>query len=288
MLRVLITGMSGTGKSTLLDRLASHGYKTVDSDSHPSLQRFVPRSGDTRQANQNDLPKSADSHPTNAADGAHAAGQDGEWMWHEERVQELLSTEDAEVLFVSGTVRNRDWADRGLGCRSGGRGPGGPQPGLLTPVGLAERRRELTALHANYGRSSHADALASVDRLAARVRDLGQDHLLPTRLFQAAVLDEADLGGHLEPESIDVVMADVRYGRRTRWLANDYAQDVGPDPPGTTPVWQLLDALRPFLAADSVVAVVSDKSQRARHERYAPVGTFQIGKRRASQLTLGF
>ncbi|WP_020574057.1 AAA family ATPase [Actinopolymorpha alba] len=106
MLRVLITGMSGTGKSTLLNRLASHGYKTVDSDSHPSLQRFVPRSSDARQASQNDSPESADSHTTNAADGADTAGQDGEWMWHEE-FQQLLSTEDAEVLFVSGTVRNQ-------------------------------------------------------------------------------------------------------------------------------------------------------------------------------------
>lgn len=78
MLRVLITGMSGTGKSTLLDRLASYGYKTVDSDSQPSLQRFVPRCG----------PK-------------------GEWMWNEERIQQLLSTEDADVLFLCGTVRNQ-------------------------------------------------------------------------------------------------------------------------------------------------------------------------------------
>lgn len=107
MLRVLVTGMSGTGKSTLLDRLASYGYKTVDSDGHPSLERFVPLSGDAGQGGQNEVPKSADSHATNAADGAHTAGGDGEWMWDVERIQQLLSTEDAEVLFVSGTVRNQ-------------------------------------------------------------------------------------------------------------------------------------------------------------------------------------
>jgi 23S rRNA (guanine2535-N1)-methyltransferase len=156
---------------------------------------------------------------------------------------------------------------------------------LLTPVGLAERRRELAELYADYGRSSHADAVASVDRLAARVRDLGQDHPLQTRLFRADALDEADLGAHLEPESIDIMIVDVPYGRRTRWLA-DHAHDAAPDLSGPTPVWRLLDALRPFLAAAAVVAVVTDKSQRARHERYAPAGTFQIGKRRASLLTL--
>src|SRR5262245_43913870 len=84
MLRVLVTGMSGTGKSTLLDRLAARGYKTVETDGHPSLLRFVQR-----------------------AEGERQVGQDGECMWHEEHVQQLLSTEDAEVLFVSGTVRNQ-------------------------------------------------------------------------------------------------------------------------------------------------------------------------------------
>jgi shikimate kinase len=37
--------------------------------------------------------------------------QDGrvadEWLWREERIARLLSTEDAAVLFVSGTVRNQ-------------------------------------------------------------------------------------------------------------------------------------------------------------------------------------
>lgn len=156
---------------------------------------------------------------------------------------------------------------------------------LLTPHGLAERRLELTALHAKYGRASHAEALASLDRLAARVRDLSHDHPLPTQLFQANALNETDLTAHLEPESIDVAIADVPYDQHSRWLV-DRGQGATPDPSGPPPVWQLLDTIRPFLAVDAVVAIVSDKSQRARHERYVPAGTFQIGKRRVSLLTL--
>ena len=90
MLRVLVTGMSGTGKSTLLDRLAARGFKTVETDDHPSLLQFVP--------------PAAGAGPASSID---SAGQEGEWRWHEERIQQLLSTEDAEVLFVSGTVRNQ-------------------------------------------------------------------------------------------------------------------------------------------------------------------------------------
>lgn len=99
MLRVLITGMSGTGKSTLLDRLASCGYKTVETDAEPRLRRFVPRIGDASQVSRN--------YSSNSADFAAVAGLEGEWMWNEESVQQLLSTEDAEILFLCGTARNQ-------------------------------------------------------------------------------------------------------------------------------------------------------------------------------------
>ena len=76
MKRVLITGMSGVGKSTVLDELAARGYKTVDTD-YGHWQACV------------------------SVNGAP------EWAWHEERIRQLLATEDAEVLFVSGTVSNQ-------------------------------------------------------------------------------------------------------------------------------------------------------------------------------------
>ena len=34
MKRVLLTGMSGTGKSTVINELAARGYKAVDTDDH--------------------------------------------------------------------------------------------------------------------------------------------------------------------------------------------------------------------------------------------------------------
>jgi broad-specificity NMP kinase len=74
--RVLITGMSGTGKSTVLGRLAALGYKSVDTD-YGDWHEWVD-------------------------------GPDGrDWVWHEERMRELLATEDADALFVSGTVSNQ-------------------------------------------------------------------------------------------------------------------------------------------------------------------------------------
>jgi dephospho-CoA kinase len=77
--RVLLTGMSGTGKSSVLSRLRARGFKTVDTD----------YGGWTEQV---DVP----GHP-------HTK----EWLWREDRMTTLLSTEDAEVLFVSGAARNQ-------------------------------------------------------------------------------------------------------------------------------------------------------------------------------------
>jgi shikimate kinase len=72
MKRVLLTGMSGTGKSSVLAVLRARGFKTVDTD----------YGGWSEQVGK-------------------------EWLWLEDRMARLLSTEDADVLFVSGAVRNQ-------------------------------------------------------------------------------------------------------------------------------------------------------------------------------------
>ena len=46
MRRILITGMSGTGKSSLVAELAARGYKAVDADS-AEYSEWVEVSGET-------------------------------------------------------------------------------------------------------------------------------------------------------------------------------------------------------------------------------------------------
>jgi dephospho-CoA kinase len=72
--RVLVTGMSGTGKSAALAELAKRGFDVVDTD----LDGWTEWSQD-----------------------------DGGYVWREDRIAELLERERTVTLYVSGTVSNQ-------------------------------------------------------------------------------------------------------------------------------------------------------------------------------------
>ena len=72
MKRVLLTGMSGTGKSSVIRALAARGYKAVDTD-----------------------------------DGWCEPMPDGRQRWQEDAIEQLLANEDTDVLFVAGCEENQ-------------------------------------------------------------------------------------------------------------------------------------------------------------------------------------
>jgi dephospho-CoA kinase len=71
---VLVTGMSGTGKSTALAELARQGFRVVDTDS-PAWSEWLP--------------------------------DEAEWLWREDRIEELLASEEDDILYVSGCMSNQ-------------------------------------------------------------------------------------------------------------------------------------------------------------------------------------
>ncbi|MFW6194957.1 MAG: AAA family ATPase [Chloroflexota bacterium] len=81
---MLLTGMSGTGKSAVIRELAARGYKAVDTD-YGGLSELV----------------------TVQDDELTGPGPGKDWVWREDRIQDLLSTEDAEALFLSGCAPNQ-------------------------------------------------------------------------------------------------------------------------------------------------------------------------------------
>ena len=82
MRRILLTGMSGTGKSTLVGELAARGYQAIDADSDEwSEWRRVD-------------------------DGNGVRGE-LDLVWREDRMRKLLATDDCAAVFVAGCAPNQ-------------------------------------------------------------------------------------------------------------------------------------------------------------------------------------
>lgn len=74
MRRILVTGMSGTGKSTVLAELAKQGFQVIETDDAP---------------------------------WSEWSEADGGYVWREDLVAGLLSRNEGATLYVSGTVSNQ-------------------------------------------------------------------------------------------------------------------------------------------------------------------------------------
>lgn len=72
-MRILITGMSGTGKSSVIEALAAMGFRAVDMD----------------------------------WEGWSELDATGDWVWREDRVRELLDSAGTETLFICGCASNQ-------------------------------------------------------------------------------------------------------------------------------------------------------------------------------------
>lgn len=83
MKRVLITGMSGSGKSAVIQELSARGYRAHDLDTPEWSQWIAADPSDT----------------LTPADGK-------DWVWREDRVRALLSEPQDGTLFISGCAEN--------------------------------------------------------------------------------------------------------------------------------------------------------------------------------------
>jgi tRNA G10 N-methylase Trm11 len=155
--------------------------------------------------------------------------------------------------------------------------------GLLTDAGVQRRINEIESLIENFRKASHIEALRSAIYFNNMLTALKQRHQIKTRLFTADATNYQEIGIKLKDQLIDLVISDIPYGRRSDWGGNNNDSEFSP---GNNPIEQMLDALLPLLSADSVVAIVFNKSQKFSLDYYQQVDKFQIGKRRIVLLKL--
>jgi thymidylate kinase len=81
MSKILVTGISGTGKSTALAELGRRDYRVVDTD-EPGWREY------RRYESPDELHR-------------------GEWLWLEQPMTRLLDSDDGRSLFVAGCAANQ-------------------------------------------------------------------------------------------------------------------------------------------------------------------------------------
>ena len=145
--------------------------------------------------------------------------------------------------------------------------------GLLHKDGLDKRIHELSQMFDQYGKDSHGDALQSASILKEKLSSLAERHPIATQVFQANATAPREISGHIQPGTVDIVFTDIPYGLHSQWRDADLDKS-------SNPLTSMLNALPEILSPSSIVAIASDKTQKADHERFQRVEHFQLGKRR--------
>lgn len=91
MKRVLLTGMSGTGKSTIVQELVARGYRAIDTD-YDGWSHWIDM--DT-------------GLPASPPDTGEYPWEKLDWVWNKERISALLSVDDSNASIVAGTAINQ-------------------------------------------------------------------------------------------------------------------------------------------------------------------------------------
>jgi hypothetical protein len=144
--------------------------------------------------------------------------------------------------------------------------------GMLSISGVERRREELVAMHREFGKPSHAVAVAAAERLRAGIPASSASDPIEVRVFIADALAKHGPTRPSPAAPADIVFTDVPYGRHSHWAGSAECPN---------PMERLLENLLPALHPDGLVAVVSDKGQNASPGRYDRIEKFQIGKRMA-------
>ncbi|HEX6032824.1 MAG TPA: hypothetical protein VFY83_00270 [Anaerolineales bacterium] len=145
--------------------------------------------------------------------------------------------------------------------------------GLLHLDGLDKRILELSNMLEKYGKDSHREALRSASVLKEKLLAFTARPALETRIFQASATDRNTISKHIQPKLVDILFTDVPYGRHSQW--RDSGGRTSPNL-----LWSMLDSVHDLLSSSGIVAVASDKQQKAAHERFQRIEHFQVGKRR--------
>ncbi len=130
--------------------------------------------------------------------------------------------------------------------------------GLLTESGLNKRKDELEALYQSYSKSSHKEALCSLDRIKTLLTKE-----ITTGVFLQNAFEFNDLS--FIP---DIIMTDVPYGNLAEW--NE----------GLGGINEMLKSISKVCGPETILCVCMDKKQKIQTDLFERLEKQMIGKRK--------
>lgn len=136
---------------------------------------------------------------------------------------------------------------------------------LLTIEGIDKRIEQIDKLITSFNKSSHADALKSAKKFKSILDK--REFSIQTHLFNADITEDNIIK---KVSNVNIVITDLPYGDLAHW--NHMQKDENA-------IARFLDNILPILAVNSVVATISMKKIKIKHDKYIRVKRFNIGKR---------
>ncbi len=130
--------------------------------------------------------------------------------------------------------------------------------GLLTASGLNKRKNELEALYQLYGKSSHQDALCSIDRIKT----------LLAKEITAGVFHQNAFKFNNLSFIPDIIMTDVPYGNLVEW--NE----------GLGGINEMLISISKVCGPETILCICMDKKQKIQTDLFERLEKQMIGKRK--------
>jgi len=130
--------------------------------------------------------------------------------------------------------------------------------GLLSETGMKRRKGELAALYQEYGKTSHEEALVSLERLE---KCLTKD--IKTKVFLRNAFEAYDL-----PLTPDLIITDVPYGNMAEWANSN--EDIN----------EMMNALYKNCGPETILCVCMDKKQKIQTDLFHRLEKQLIGKRK--------
>lgn len=136
---------------------------------------------------------------------------------------------------------------------------------LLSEEGIDTRINELEKFIKDYNKDSHKEALESAKKLKIKSKKLS----IKIKDFEFNILSNKELPKIIN--SIDIVIADVPYGKLTNWngLQNE-----------TNPIQESLNKIKDILSTKSILAIILNKKQTIEYSGYDKIKSFKLGKRK--------